>query len=207
MSYVWQRFIHFVIAVLFLTFGIGLTVFVYSNTTSVNIDWWQFHLTNVPLGMVALVPLLVGVVLGYLYHVPSGLHDFTQSMKKGRRINELEHENKDLQHKLDRLLALPDDSAPARAPVAAAVAMPMAPVTAPAAHAPAAHVTATHAPATHAPVTHAPAAHAPAAPEPRPVAKTRAVHEGKHEPAPAHDAKGRGHGSEHPTHRETAPSA
>ena len=97
MSYLWQRFIHFLIAVIFLAIGIGLTVFVYSNTTSVNIDWWQLHFTNVPLGMVALVPLLLGVVLGYLYHVPSGLHDFSQSMRKSRRIHELEQQNKALQ--------------------------------------------------------------------------------------------------------------
>ena len=188
MSYLWQRFIHFLIAVLFLTIGIGLTVFVYSNTTSVNIDWWQFHLTNVPLGMVALVPLLIGVVLGYLYHVPSGLHDFTQSMRKGRRVSELEHQNHDLQQKLDRLLAMPDDSVPAPARGTAAPATPMAPVMAPAAPAAALQ------PATHA--------------EPRAVAKTRAMHEGKHEPAPAHDPKApaKPH-TEHPTHREPAPSA
>jgi uncharacterized integral membrane protein len=184
MSYLWQRFIHFLIAVIFLTFGIGLTVFVYSNTTSVNIDWWQFHFTNVPLGMVALIPLLVGVVLGYLYHVPSGLHDFTQSMRKGRRIGELEHEIKELQRQLDRVLGMPDDSAP---PAAA----PMAPVM------PAAHVEA-H-----------PAAH-----EARPATKTRAIHEVKTEPAPAdspaHPAKaepGKPHAGDHPTHREPAPSA
>jgi len=186
MSYLWQRFIHFLIAVIFLTFGIGLTVFVYSNTTSVNIDWWQFHFTNVPLGMVALIPLLVGVVLGYLYHVPSGLHDFTQSMRKSRRIGELEHENKELQRQLDRVLAMPDDSAP---PAAA----PLAPVM------PAAHVAAE------------PAAH-----EARPATKTRAIHEARTEPAShaphaqAHPAKAepaKPHAGDHPTHREPAPSA
>src|SRR5438874_647646 len=138
MSYLWQRFIHFLIAVIFLAIGIGLTVFVYSNTTSVNIDWWQLHFTNVPLGMVALVPLLLGVVLGYLYHVPSGLHDFSQSMRKSRRIGELEREKKELQHQLDRLLAMPEDGTPAAqhaaqpaAPAAPAEATPMAPVTPP----------------------------------------------------------------------------
>jgi len=183
MSYLWQRFIHFLIAVIFLTFGIGLTVFVYSNTTSVNIDWWQLHFTNVPLGMVALIPLLVGVVLGYLYHVPSGLHDFTQSMKKSHQIGELEKENKALQHQLDRLLAMPDDSAPA------AAAAPLAPVTPPA-----------HVPAH-------PGAH-----EPRPATKTRAIHEVKpaapHDPN--HGARGEAgkpNPPEHPTHREPAPSA
>jgi uncharacterized integral membrane protein len=188
MSYLWQRFIHFLIAVLFLTFGIGLTVFVYSNTSSVNIDWWQFHFTNVPLGMVALIPLLVGVVLGYLYHVPSGLHDFTQSMRKSHRIGELEHENKELQRQLDRVLGMPDESVPA-------AATPMAPVM-PAAHE-AAH------PAAHE------AAH-PAAHEAKHATKTRAIHEAKPEPAPAHQAKAepsKPHAADHPTHREPAPSA
>jgi uncharacterized integral membrane protein len=180
MSYLWQRFIHFLIAVIFLTFGIGLTVFVYSNTTSVNIDWWQFHFTNVPLGMVALIPLLVGVVLGYLYHVPSGLHDFTQSMRKSRRIGELEKEMKELQRQLDRLLGMPDDSAPAaKAPVATVVA------------------------------DAEPAAHH-AGHEPKVATKTRAVHEAKAEadPAPATKAEsGKGHAGDHSSHREPAPSA
>jgi len=156
MSYLWQRFIHFVIAVVFLTFGIGLTVFVYSNTTSVNIDWWQFHYTNVPLGMVALVPLLIGVVLGYLYHVPSGLHDFTQSMRKSHQIGELERQNKELQHRLDQLLAMPDDTKPSPAlePAAPTVAV--------------VHATSHPQPAAHAASHPEPAAHA---------TKTRAVHE------------------------------
>ena len=157
MSYLWQRFIHFLIAVIFLAIGIGLTVFVYSNTTSVNIDWWQLHFTNVPLGMVALVPLLLGVVLGYLYHVPSGLHDFSQSMRKSRRIGELERENKELQHQLDRLLAMPEDGTPAAhpaAPAAQAEATPMAPVTPPIQAAPA-HATKTR--AVHEPKPHEPA--------------------------------------------------
>ena len=179
MSYLWQRFIHFLIFVIAVAIGIGLTVFVYSNTTSVNLDWWQLHMTNVPLGMVALVPLLIGVILGYLYHVPSGLHDFSQSMRKSRHIHELEQRNKALQHQLDSLLAMPEDGTPAAKPEAApgapAAATPMAPVM------PAA--TAAPAPA---------AAHA---------TKTRAVHEPKpHEPAKPHNP-------EHPTHREPAPSA
>jgi uncharacterized integral membrane protein len=179
MSYLWQRFIHFLIAVIFLAIGIGLTVFVYSNTTSVNIDWWELHFTNVPLGMVALVPLLLGVVLGYLYHVPSGLHDFSQSMRKSRHIVELERHNKDLQHQLDRLLAMPEDGTPATkaaAPEPAPAATPMAPVTAPA----------------HAAPAHAAPAHA---------TKTRAVHE------PKPQEPGKPHTSEHPSHREPAPSA
>ena len=188
MSYLWQRFIHFLIAVIFLTFGIGLTVFVYSNTTSVNIDWWQFHFTNVPLGMVALVPLLIGVVLGYLYHVPSGLHDFTQSMRKSRHIGELEHQIKELQQQLDRVLGMPDDTAPT-------TATPMAPV-----------------------MPTAPVGAHPAAHEARPATKTRAIHEVKsehapaHTPAhsPAHPAKAepaKPQGGDHPSHREPAPSA
>ncbi len=194
MSYLWQRFVHFAIFVISVAAGIALTVFVYSNTQSVNLDWWQFHYTNVPLGMVALIPLLVGFVLGYLYHVPAGIHDFTQSMRKGHRLSVLEKENRELQHQLDQLLAMPDDTAPPPRPVAtpmAPVATPMAPVAAPAT-----------------PAAHAPAIHA-AAHEPRPVAKTRAVHEGKHEPAPDHDPKapGKSHGTDQPTHREPAPSA
>jgi uncharacterized integral membrane protein len=188
MSYLWQRFVHFAIFVISVAAGITLTVFVYSNTQSVNLDWWQFHYTNVPLGMVALVPLLVGFVLGYLYHVPAGIHDFTQSMRKGHRITALEKENRELQHQLDQLLAMPDDSPPPPRPVAT----PMPPVAAPAT-----------------PAAHAPAIPAAPAHEPRPVAKTRAVHEGKHEPEPDHDPKtpGKTHGTEHPTHREPAPSA
>src|SRR5947207_5429781 len=162
MSYLWQRFIHFLIAVIFLAIGIGLTVFVYSNTTSVNIDWWQFHFTNVPLGMVALVPLLIGVVLGYLYHVPSGLHDFTQSMRKSRQIGELEHQIKELQQQLDRVLGMPDDTAPT-------MATPMAPVMP-------------------APVAAHPAGHeARAATKTRAIHEVKAEHAPAH--APAHPAK------------------
>ncbi|HEX6348550.1 MAG TPA: lipopolysaccharide assembly protein LapA domain-containing protein [Candidatus Dormibacteraeota bacterium] len=180
MSYLWQRFIHFLIAVIFLAIGIGLTVFVYSNTTSVNIDWWQLHFTNVPLGMVALIPLLLGVVLGYLYHVPSGLHDFSQSMRKSRRIHELEQQNKALQHQVDSLLAMPDDTRPAAKPelAPAAPVAPVAPVNAPAA-------------AQAVPAPGAPAAHA---------TKTRAVHE----PAKAHEAAKPHPSAEHP---KPAPSA
>ncbi len=187
MSYLWQRFIHFLIFVIAVAIGIGLTVFVYSNTTSVNLDWWQLHMTNVPLGMVALVPLLIGVILGYLYHVPSGLHDFSQSVRKSHRIHELERQNKELQHQLDRLLAMPEDGTPA-AP-APAEATPTAPVTPPAQAPAPAHVAPAHA------------------------TKTRAVHEPSGVPVKpasrggeAHEAA-KPHTPEHPSHREPAPSA
>ncbi|HEX6548698.1 MAG TPA: lipopolysaccharide assembly protein LapA domain-containing protein [Candidatus Dormibacteraeota bacterium] len=116
MRYLWQRFYRFLIALLSLVVGVVLTVFAYSNTARVSLDLWQFHYENVPVGMLAIIPLIVGIVLGYLYHVPAGVHDFMHNMQLTRQIHHLEKENKDLKHHLDQLLAMPEGVMPPALP-------------------------------------------------------------------------------------------
>jgi uncharacterized integral membrane protein len=108
MRYLWQRFLRFVIGVFMFSAGVALTVFAYSNTARVSLQIWEFHYDNIPVGMVAIIPLIVGIVLGYAYHVPAGVHDFMHNVQLGRQIHQLEKEIKELRHQLDRVLVMPE---------------------------------------------------------------------------------------------------
>ncbi len=118
LSHLWQRFVLASALIFGLLLGAGATVFGYSNTTSVSIGWSVFRIDGVPLWTVAIVPLVVVLVAGTLYHWYNSFHHFTQHMKHRHRVHELEAEVATLRSHLDQLLEMPDASGaklPARA--------------------------------------------------------------------------------------------
>ncbi len=97
-----------------LALGIGTAVFAYSNTVHVEVSWWRLHWTGVPLGLLALVPLLAGLVAGYLYHLPARMYHFREHMRHRGLVHHLEKENQELRHSLDKVLEMPETDVPAR---------------------------------------------------------------------------------------------
>jgi hypothetical protein len=73
---------------------------------------------------VAIVPLVVVLVAGTLYHWWNSLHHFSEHMRHRRRVHELEAELKTLRAHLDQLLEMPDHS-PSSAPDAATEVKPV----------------------------------------------------------------------------------
>jgi hypothetical protein len=110
LSHLWQRFVLASALIFGLLLGAGATVFGYSNTASVSIGWSVFRINGVPLWAVAIVPLVVMLVAGTLYHWYSSFHHFTQHMRHRHRVHELEAELATVRAHLDQLLEMPDAS-------------------------------------------------------------------------------------------------
>ncbi|HKC19774.1 MAG TPA: LapA family protein [Candidatus Dormibacteraeota bacterium] len=108
MSNLWQRLLRATALVFGLAVGVGVTVFAYSNTASVNVGWANLHFDRVPLWTVAVVPLAIALAVGALYHWANNLHHFTEHMRHRRRVKELETELASLKSHLDTALAMPD---------------------------------------------------------------------------------------------------
>jgi uncharacterized membrane protein len=108
MSNLWQRLLRATALVFGLAVGVGVTVFAYSNTASVNVGWANLHFNGVPLWTVAIVPLAVALAVGAVYHWVNNLHHFTEHMRHRRRVKELEAELASLKSHLDTALAMPD---------------------------------------------------------------------------------------------------
>jgi hypothetical protein len=108
LSHIWQRFLLASSLLVGLAMGIAATVFGYSNLGSVDISWSVFHIDNIPLWTVAVVPVAVVLVAGTLYHWLDGLHHFTEHMRHRRRVHELEAELASLRAHLDQVLEMPD---------------------------------------------------------------------------------------------------
>jgi hypothetical protein len=106
----WQRFLLACSLVVGLLIGVGATVFGYSNLARVDIHWSILHLDGVPLWTVAVVPLVLLLIAGTVYHWLDGLHHFTEHMRHRRRVHELEAEVADLRAHLDHALEMPDHS-------------------------------------------------------------------------------------------------
>jgi len=99
----------------------GLSVlFAFDNQgrTALAVGGWTF--AAIPLWAVAIVPLVVGIAAGYLYHAPARMHHFTEHMKHRSLVHELQKDKEELSRSLDRLLAMPNDDTPALAAAAAA---------------------------------------------------------------------------------------
>ena len=107
LSHLWQRFVLASALVFGLALGVAATVFGYSNTGTVNIAFSVYHLKGIPLWTVAIVPLVVVLAAGTLYHWWNGLHHFTEHMRHRRRVRELEAELASLKSRLDELLEMP----------------------------------------------------------------------------------------------------
>lgn len=120
MSNLWQRLLRATALVFGLLVGVAVTVFAYSNTATVNVGWATLHFNGVPLWTVAVVPLVVALAVGAVYHWLNSLHHFTEHMRHRRRVHELEAELASLRSHLDTALEMPDREvegpAPAREP-------------------------------------------------------------------------------------------
>ena len=119
LSHLWQRFVLASALIFGLLLGIGATVFGYSNTQSVTIGWSVWRLEHVPVWTVALVPVVLVLVAGTIYHWYNSFHHFTQHMRHRHRVRELEAENASVKERLDHLLEMPG-TAGATAPAAEA---------------------------------------------------------------------------------------
>lgn len=110
LSHFWQRFVRAGALIFGLLLGAGATVFAYSNTATVAIGWSVYRIQGVPLWTVALVPIILVLVAGTLYHWYNSFHHFTQHMRHRHRVHELEAEVASLHAHLDQLLEMPDAS-------------------------------------------------------------------------------------------------
>jgi hypothetical protein len=127
----WHRLLRALAFIFGLAIGLGLAVFIFSNTNPVDIHW-QVPSNNGPvvnvtvpgisLWLLAVVPLLVGGVLGYFYQTPARMHHVREALRHRSRVHELEHELKELRLSLDKVLMMPDDGSLA---VPAALMPPM----------------------------------------------------------------------------------
>jgi uncharacterized integral membrane protein len=111
LSHLWQRLLRATALVFGLVVGVAVTVFAYSNTATVDVGWATLHFHSVPLWTVAVVPLVVVLAVGALYHWFNNLHHFTEHMKHRRRVKELEAELASLRSHLDTALEMPDHDA------------------------------------------------------------------------------------------------
>ena len=110
LSHLWQRFLLASALIFGLLLGVATTVFGYSNTAPVNVGWSIFHLDGIPLWTVPVVPLVIVLVAGTLYHWFNSLHHFTEHMRHRHRVHELEAEVASLRAHLDHLLEMPEQS-------------------------------------------------------------------------------------------------
>ncbi len=110
LNHLWQRFLLSASLLFGLAIGVAATVFGYSNLLTVDVHWSVLHVDRVPLWTVAVVPLVVVLVAGTLYHWADGLHHFTEHMRHRRRVHELEAEVASLRAHLDQVLEMPDQS-------------------------------------------------------------------------------------------------
>jgi hypothetical protein len=110
LNHLWQRFLLASSLIVGLFIGVAVTVFGYSNLTSVDVHWSIFHVTGVPLWSVAVVPLALFLIAGTLYHWMDGLHHFTEHTRHRHLVHELEAEVSSLRGQLDQLLEMPGNS-------------------------------------------------------------------------------------------------
>ena len=108
LSHLWQRFVLASALVFGLALGVAATIFGYSNTAPVNVSWSVFRIDGIPLWSVAVVPLVLVLAAGTVYHWYTNLHHFTEHMRHRRRVHELEAEVTKLKAHLDQLLEMPD---------------------------------------------------------------------------------------------------
>lgn len=131
LNHLWQRFLLAASLLVGLAVGVAVTVFGYSNLTSVDIHWSVLHVSGVPLWAAVVVPIALFLVAGTVYHWMNGLHHFTEHMRHRRRVHELEAEVARLRAHLDQVLEMPhQDAVEVRGRKAAKASLPAAEVAA-----------------------------------------------------------------------------
>ncbi len=111
------RFVRFLIAVIFFVLGYAVAQFANGNREVIAISITPYSF-QVPVYLLALVPLTAGLALGWLYTVPARTHEFADHWRSWRTVRRMEKENKELRRSLDKVLDLPEET------VAAAKALP-----------------------------------------------------------------------------------
>jgi hypothetical protein len=118
----WHRLLRAVVGIVCFALGLGMAVFIFSNLVPTEIHWripanvgYSYDLTfrGVSLWVLAIVPLLVGAVVGYLYQTPARMHHVREALRHRHRVHELEHDLEEMRTSLDRLLMMPEDGRPA----------------------------------------------------------------------------------------------
>jgi hypothetical protein len=118
----WHRLMRALVGIVCFALGLGMAVFIFSNLAPTEIHWripanvgYSYDLTfrGVSLWVLAIVPLLVGGVVGYLYQTPARMHHVREALHHRHRVHELEQELKDVRKSLDKLLMMPEDGRPA----------------------------------------------------------------------------------------------
>jgi hypothetical protein len=118
----WHRLMRALVGIVCFALGLGMAVFIFSNLAPTEIHWripanvgYSYDLTfrGVSLWVLAIVPLLVGGVVGYLYQTPARMHHVREALHHRHRVRELEQELKDVRKSLDKLLMMPEDGRPA----------------------------------------------------------------------------------------------
>ena len=129
LSHLWQRFVLASALIFGLALGVAATVFGYSNTATVNVSWAVWRIDGIPLWTVAVIPLVLVLVAGTLYHWYSNLHHLTEHMRHRRRVHELEAEVAKLRAHLDQVLEMPEQTTdrPADKPATTAEVTPALP--------------------------------------------------------------------------------
>ena len=127
----WHRLLR---ALAFLAGGLVFSVaiiFIFSNLDPIQVHWripatigYTYDLTfkGVNTWLLAILPLLAGAIVGYLYQTPARMHHVREALRHRHRVHELEHELKDLRKSFDKLLMMPEDG---RAAVPAALLAPV----------------------------------------------------------------------------------
>ena len=110
LSHLWQRFLLAAVLAFGLLLGIAATIFSYSNTAPVTVNFAVFRIGSVPLWSVVIVPLLAVLVAAMLFHWWNSLRQLSEHMHHRRRVHELEAEVSTLRAHLDQLLEMPDRS-------------------------------------------------------------------------------------------------
>ncbi|HVD01546.1 MAG TPA: LapA family protein [Candidatus Dormibacteraeota bacterium] len=114
----WHRLLRALAFIAGLVLGLGLAVFIFSNTAPVDIHWRlpsnngpvvDLTIPGISLWLLAIVPLLVGGVVGYFYQTPARMHHVREALRHRSRVHELEHELKELRLSLDKVLMMPED--------------------------------------------------------------------------------------------------
>lgn len=121
LTHLWQRFLLAMAMLAGLAIGVGATVFGYSNLNTIDLHWSVVNLPNVPVWAAVLVPVILLLIAGTVFHWLDGLHHFNQHMHHRRRVHELEAEVARLKAHLDQVLEMPKGEATkAAAPAAPA---------------------------------------------------------------------------------------
>lgn len=91
----------------------AILAFAAANDSQTEVHWLVWG-RRLPLWEVALVPLLAGLVLGYVYQLPARMHSVGEWLHHRQRVHELEQELRELRSSLDHVLQMPATDRPAK---------------------------------------------------------------------------------------------